>query len=240
MWTDVIDLRDFYATPLGQTARRVLRARLRALWPDVKGMNVLGLGYAVPYLGVFRGEAGRVLAAMPASQGVLPWPASGSGLTMLAGESELPLPDLSMDRILLVHALECTEMVRPLMREIWRVLADGGRLIVVVPNRTGLWARFERTPFGHGRPYSSRQVAQLLRDSMFTPVERRPALFLPPVRSRMAMAMAPAFENIGARWLPALGGVLLAEAAKTIYAANALPANAKRAYLPAAERTPGG
>lgn len=240
MWTDVIDLRDFYATTLGQVARRVVRRHVRAIWPDVKGMNVLGLGYAVPYLGIFRGEAARTLAAMPAGQGVLRWPMDEPGLTTLTENADLPFPDLSMDRIILVHALECTENVRPMMREVWRTLADGGRLIVVAPNRTGLWARFERTPFGHGRPYSARQLGQTLRDNMFTPVATRPTLFVPPLRSRMALATAPAWENVGTRWMPALGGLVVAEAVKTIYAANAVPATPKRVYLPVAERPPGG
>lgn len=239
MWTDVIDLRDFYATPLGQVARRLLRTSLRAAWPDVKGMNVLGVGYAVPFLGAFRGEAARVLSAMPAAQGVLRWPADGPGLTALTENADLPFPDLSMDRVVLVHTLECAENVRPMMREVWRVLADGGRMMVVVPNRTGLWARLERTPFGHGRPYSSRQLGQVLRDSMFTPVSIRPALFIPPVRSRMALATAGAWEKAGARWAPALGGLLMAEAVKTIYAANAVPARPARGYLQAAGRRPG-
>lgn len=239
MWIDVIDLRDFYTQPLGAVARRVLGGHLRAAWPDVSGMNVLGFGFAAPYLGQFLGEAARVLAVMPASQGVVHWPDAGPGLTALSANDELPFPDLSMDRIVLIHALECAENVRPLMREAWRVLADGGRMIVVVPNRTGLWARLERTPFGSGRPYSARQVGQVLRDCMFTPISTRPALFVPPLRSRMALATAAAWENVGSRWLPALGGVLVAEAGKTIYAANAVPARSKRAYMAVTERTPG-
>lgn len=239
MRTDVIDLRDFYATPLGHIARRGLRRHLRALWPDVKGMRVLGVGYAVPYLGIFRGEAERVLAAMPASQGVLPWPSTAQGLTVVSDDDVLPFPDLSMDRIVLVHALEGADHVRPLMREVWRVLADGGRLVVVVPNRTGLWARLEHTPFGHGRPYSPGQVTTLLRDSMFTPTSLQPALFVPPFRSRLTLATAAAWENVGGRWLPALGGVLMAEATKTIYAPNPVVAARRRAYVAVPERSSG-
>jgi hypothetical protein len=65
MWTDAIDLRDFYDSMLGKVARRMIGRRIRALWPDVRGLNVLGLGYATPFLGVFRSEAQRVLAVMP-------------------------------------------------------------------------------------------------------------------------------------------------------------------------------
>ena len=74
MRVDIIDLREFYARPLGAVVRRLIAQRVRALWRDVSGMNVFGLGYAAPYLGVFRQEATCVGALMPASQGVIAWP----------------------------------------------------------------------------------------------------------------------------------------------------------------------
>ena len=239
MWTDVVDLRDFYVSTLGQVARRMVRRRLRELWPDVTGQNVLGRGYAVPYLNGFREEAERVLAAMPAGQGVLHWPPDEAGLTTLIDELELPFPDLSMDRVLLIHALECAEQVRPLMREIWRVLSGSGRLLVVVPNRRGIWARLERTPFGHGLPYTPGQLSRVLRDNLFTPLESHPALFVPPVHSRMVLSSAPAWEQIGRRIFTTFSGVVMTEAVKQIYAAEATPtANRRRRYLPVPERTP--
>ena len=239
MWTDVVDLRDFYVSTFGQVAGRMLRRRLRELWPDVTGQNVLGLGYAVPYLNGFREEAERVLAAMPAGQGVLHWPPDEAGLTTLIDELELPFPDLSMDRVLLIHALECAEQVRPLMREIWRVLSGSGRLLVVVPNRRGIWARLERTPFGHGLPYTPGQLSRVLRDNLFTPRESHPALFVPPVHSRMVLSSAPAWEQIGRRIFTTFSGVVMTEAVKQIYAAEATPtANRRRRYLPVPERTP--
>jgi SAM-dependent methyltransferase len=239
MWMDAIDLRDFYVSPLGGVARRMIRRPVRALWPDVKGMAVLGLGYATPYLDPFRGEAERVLAAMPASQGVLNWPREGPSLTTLIDEAELPFPDLSIDRVLMVHALECTEQVRPLMREVWRVLTGSGRLIVVVPNRRGLWARFERTPFGYGRPYTPRQLSLLLRETLFTPVETRAALFVPPVRSRMMLSAAPAWEELGLRGLATFSGAIVTEATKEIYAGQPQAPARRRVYMPLANKTPG-
>ena len=125
MWTDVVDLRDFYRGSLGQMARRVIRRRLRELWPSIPGMNLLGLGYATPYLLPFRDEAARTIALMPAGQGVLHWPRDGDGLVGLCDETELPLPDYSMDRVILVHGLECSEQLRPMLRGVWRVLAEG-------------------------------------------------------------------------------------------------------------------
>ncbi len=218
MSTDVIDLRDFYATPLGQVARRMIRRRIRLIWPDTHGQRILGLGFATPYLRPFRDDAERVLAVMPAEQGVLPWPPEGPGLVTLAAEDDLPLADRSMDRVLLVHCLESTENLRALMREIWRVLADGGRLLVIAANRRSLWARLERTPFGQGRPYTPAQLNRLLRDTMFMPLQTQAALFVPPLRSPTMLRAAPAFERVGERWLPRFAGVILVEAAKQLYA----------------------
>lgn len=232
MWTDVVDLRDFYATGLGRVARRMIARRIRQLWPDLQGLNVLGLGYVTPFLGVFRGEAERVIAVMPAAQGVIHWPPGEPGLTALGDHTDLPLPDNSIDRALIVHALECAERTGPMMREVWRVLADGGRLLVVVPNRRGLWARFERTPFGHGRPYSPGQLSRSLRDAMFTPYRSSTALYVPPVGSRMILSSAGAWEEIGQRWFTTFAGIVMLEASKQIYAAPPVAALARKpAYV---------
>jgi len=234
MWSDVIDLRDFYDSSLGQTARRMIRRRIRAIWPDTHGLCVLGLGFATPYLRPFRDDTERVLAVMPSSQGVMSWPPEGPGLVTLAEETDLPLPDRSVDRVVLIHALESTEHVRLMMREIWRVLSDSGRLLVITPNRRGIWARLERTPFGQGRPYTTSQLTRLLRDNMFMPLQNATALFMPPFQSRFVLRSAPAWEQIGARWFPTFAGVLLVEAAKQIYAGAAVRERPERSrgYVP--------
>ena len=134
MQIDARELADFYETPMGQIARRQILRRLRLLWPDVSGQRVLGYGFAVPYLRPFLGEAERVVALMPAQQGVVAWP-GGKVLSALGEEDALPFPDALFDRILMVHGLEAADGTRPLMRQIWRVLAPGGRLVIVAPNR---------------------------------------------------------------------------------------------------------
>jgi len=228
MWNDVLDLRDFYSTGLGLTARRLLRHKLRALWPKVAGERVLGFGYAVPYLGLWQSEAERAIAVMPAEQGVLHWPPEGKNATTLSEETHLPLADRSIDRILLVHAVESSEALRAMLREVWRVMADGGRVIVIVPNRRSLWARLERSPFAHGRPFSVGQITRLLRDSMFTPLRTEPALIMPPFRWRLLLAWAPAWDKVGARFLRFLAGAIVIEASKQVYAAHAVPARPQR------------
>lgn len=234
MYQDVVDLNVFYNSFLGQVARRQVRARIREHWPTAAGLGVLGLGFATPYLRVFRDEAQRVVAAMPASQGISPWPGDGPSLVCLADETELPFPDESFDRILLVHAVESTESLRAMLREVWRVLGGGGRLLVVAPNRRGLWARIENNPFAHGHPFSESQLTRLLRDCLFSPESTSAALYVPPSRLRLALRAAGAWEKIGHRWGLPFAGVILVEATKQIYAASPARVRTRAARLRAA------
>ena len=135
---------------------------------------------------------------MPASQGAVVWPASGNGHTVMVEEAMLPLADASVDRLLAVHCLEASERTGPLLREMWRVLAPEGRLLLIVPNRRGVWARMDTTPFGHGRPYSRGQLERLLTDSLFTPVEWTNALYMPPIDRHWLVRWATVFERMGA------------------------------------------
>jgi len=215
MYLDVVDLRNFYAQPLGIMTRRLVGRAIRARFDDVRGLRVLGLGYATPYLGAFREEAERCIAVMPAAQGVVRWPSAAPALATLADEAMLPLPTASMDRALVVHALEMTADAAQLLQEVWRVLAPGGRLLAVVPNRRGVWARLDTTPFGNGRPFSRGQVVALLREALFTPVGWTEALYAPP--SRWFLRTAPAWERLGASLSLPFSGVLVVEATKQLY-----------------------
>jgi len=221
MRIDIIDLRDFYETDLGIAVRRIVRREIRNVWPDMAGLDCLGLGYATPFLGVFRPLANRVLNFMPAAQGVMRWPADGGSVTTLVEETSLPLADASIDRILLVHALENSESVRSMMREIWRVLSPGGRLMIITPNRRGIWARIDTTPFGHGRPFSRRQLNELMRDSQFTPIRWARTLYTPPFAFDFLARSSGAWEKIGNRLWPQFSGLLMLEASKQIYAVSA-------------------
>src|SRR4051812_15968564 len=199
MSLDVVDLRNFYGTPLGAVARRLVGLKIRNRWSDVTGLRVAGIGFAAPYLSVFRDEAERVLALMPATQGVLEWPPGGPFSAALVEETELPLPDASIDRALAVHVLEEADSAIETLREIWRIRAPGGTMLLVAPNRRGVWARSDATPFGHGRPFSRGQLTQLLRDALFSPIGWTEALYMPPVRRGWVLRSAVVFERIGAR-----------------------------------------
>ena len=217
MNSDIVDLRSFYVTILGRLAERSIAMAISAVWANLPNERLVGLGYALPWLDRFGTDAERVFAFMPATQGAVNWPPQGPSATALVFDEELPLVDSSIDRILLVHLLEHTENPRETLREVWRVLAPGGRLVVVVPNRRGVWARFEHTPFGTGRPFSRGQLTALLRETNFTPGPWSDALFFPPSRRRFLLRFHQLLERTGRRFWPMFSGVIVVEAQKRLY-----------------------
>jgi SAM-dependent methyltransferase len=222
MRPELVELEAFYRSRQGQLARRLIGRQIRQLWPDLQGRSVLGIGYAAPFLSTFE-PAERVLAFLPTADGDR-LPTEGCGRTALVREDELPLPDRSIDRVLLVHAIECSANPGRILREVWRVLADGGRLIAIVPNRRGLWCWSERTPFGHGQPYSINQLGRSLDKLLFEVQAERGALYLPPTGSRLLHRLAVPAERLGLTLMPHFAGVVLAEAEKRIYVGAPLAA----------------
>lgn len=216
MSLDVVDLRRFYSQRLGMVTRRLINHAIRKHWPTTQSERVLGVGYTTPYLGLFRESAERCLAFMPAEQGVLKWPTARPTLSALVDEYAIPLADAAVDRILLVHALEMSHDPAALLREMWRVLAPSGRIVIVTPSRRGLWARSDATPFGHGSPYSRGQIAQLLRQSWFTPSAWSEALYVPPVDRAWFLRSAIAWERAGSAISAPFAGVRLVEASKQV------------------------
>jgi SAM-dependent methyltransferase len=228
---DVRDLTAFYDAPLGQLARRVIMREIQSFWPDLRNYRVLGYGFAIPYLRAFTGTE-RSIAAMPAPLGVIGWPDENNA-ALLCEEDALPFPDVFFDRILIVHGLESAESLRPLLRQLWRVLAPEGRILLVAPNRASLWAQVQKSPFGHGRPFSRMELEILLKDGLFEPGRWTRALYAPPFET--VTRSGAGWEKLGSRLFSGIGGVHMVEAAKSLYAAaTPLPKGAKVA-LKAAE-----
>ena len=226
MHVDIVDLRTYYASPEGLRAARLIGDALAAIWQPMPQERLLGFGYTVPWLKRFRPGTERTLCFMPAGQGAVQWPSREACSTALVFEEDLPLPDAAVDRILLVHALEHAQAAHDTLSEFWRVLAPNGRLIIVVPNRRGVWARFEHTPFGTGRPYSRGQVRKLLRDANFTVETTIEALHAPPFKRAFAQRFDSLIGVLGRSFWPMFGGVLIVSARKQVY--QGLPATARR------------
>lgn len=219
MRRDVYTLRDFYAGPLGALVREAVSRKLIEAWGDGRGMDVLGVGYATPFLTAFGSEARRVVAAMPATQGAELWPAGRANRVALAAEDALPFTNALFDRVLLAHGLEESPDALALLGELHRVMAPSGRVVVVAAARRGMWSRAEHTPFGHGRPFTRTQLEQLLREAELEPTAWSRALFAPPV-AWLSRWPEP-WEQAGPLVFGPFAGLVMIEAVKRTFAPTA-------------------
>src|SRR4051794_31753036 len=219
MTPDVKRLIGFYKSPLGKISRALVREEIVRLAGSVERRRVLGLGFATPYLRFTIDKAERVLAFMPARQGASAWPREGPSHTVLCDPLEMPLADAAIDLTIAIHALEHVADAEELMRELWRITAPNGQVIIVVPRRRGIWAQRDNTPFGQGNPYSGGQLDNLLRDHSFIPEAWRDGLFLPPFQSSLVLKSTRIFERVGRLFGPAMSGVICVRARKEAFPA---------------------
>lgn len=225
---DVVELRDFYSTSLGLAVENSISMSLSSLWDQSQSEHLLGLGYPVPWMDRFASECERAICLMPAGQGACHWPSPKQTATALTYDDELPLRDSSVDRILMVHFLEHAESADECLSEAWRVLSPGGVLMIVVPNRRGVWTRFENTPFGTGKPYSKGQLNRLLRDNKFTPEQWNDALHFAPSKREFSLRLRSSMEAVGRKFWPVFAGTIIVAATKRLYQGIPAAARAKR------------
>lgn len=213
------DFEKFYKSRLGEAVAFLLMKRMGDLWGDCNGLSVLGMGHARPLLAAYGATAKASIAATAHLGHDTAWAATDRGVsTCLAEEDRLPFADDTFDRIILLHAVEEADSPRAVLREAWRVLAPEGRALIVVANRKGLWSLSEGNPFGHGRPWTRRQLIAYLDDHLFQVTASTTALHCPPVKWGPVASAAEGWEKFGQLFTPGFGGVVMVEATKRLYA----------------------
>ncbi|MBO1361575.1 methyltransferase domain-containing protein [Acetobacter sacchari] len=231
MQQEVRTASEFYAGSAGGAAAEVLGGRLLELWPDLSGLRLLGLGFASPFLPLWRDRVGVSVSARLNTPLTVRAPVKGGDHDCVVDPAQLPFDDLSFDRVLLIHALETTDAASTLLRAVWKLLRDDGKLLLVVPNRRGVWALNDATPFGQGTPFSQRQIARRLSQALFH-VERRQTGLYPPPFGRLARGRPGVIvERVGRTLLPTMGGVVIMEAVKDQWSGTPLLASPGRVEL---------
>lgn len=220
MHHDIVDLQRFYyKRSLGRMVQRLLRERLTERWPAAKtqGMTIAGFGFAAPMLRPYLSQARRVTALMPGQQGVMAWPAGMQNHSVLCEETAWPIDTGSLDRLVMLHGLETSDHPAALLAEAWRVLGPGGRMIIMVPNRAGLWAASDDTPFGFGRSYTAGQLEAQTRKAGFVTGWNGAAIYVPPSDRRFWLRTAGMWERTGMKISRVLiAGMVLAELTKQV------------------------
>jgi SAM-dependent methyltransferase len=235
MTFDAIRLQSWYGTDQGKSVVR-LAGGVMERWVSLLGANrSCGLGYTQPYLNHLSKHLGKCVGASPAEMGVSSWPVGRDNRIAQIRPDALPFPDQHFNRVIITHLLEGAVSSRGIIREVWRILEPGGRVLLMVPNRGGLWARSDSTPFGWGQPFSPGQLRVVLQDSLFVVRQSCFALFQPPLKNSRWLGSANSWEKAGNRWFAPLGGVIICEAEKLVYAKSKLRSDLEMVHQPAVE-----
>ena len=228
MRLDVTELMSFYNTPLGGCAQKAILERINGLWGSLDGLDVLGIGYAPPFLEGLTGTPRRRISLMPTGQGAHSWmPSERGSATALSEDTRMPFPDALFDRVLIVHALEEAGHAPHFLREVWRVSAPEAKILIIAPNRSGVWSLSDATPFGHGRPFSQKQLKRLMRDALIEPTAWARSLYTPPIDWKIFTSSSEGWERAGEIFVSKLGGVNLIEGVKRVRIDPTLPGRAR-------------
>lgn len=211
-------LEKFYASRLGKAAQTMALRRLQSVWPDLHGRDILAYGYGTPYILPYVEHAKRLVLAMPGGQGAIAERSRRGIMSCLVQDDLLPFADAQFDNVVVAHGVEEADSLSTLLAELWRVTRPEGRIIIIAANRSGLWARSEKSPFGTGRPFSRTQLRSFLRSEKFEPTFWSGALYAPPVRMLTGPTLLPTFERFGETVWPGFSGLVLVEAVKRLYA----------------------
>lgn len=227
---DVIQFKQFYSSRLGERVSEMIMHALLELWPSAKNDVMLVVGFAAPYMAHYANNSAALLMCMQAEQGAAAWPANAPNRVALTHDAELPFQSNSINRVLLIHSVEHSENLNAMMQEVYRVLVPGGRVLAVVPNRVSMWAGSSKSPFGFGRPFNLLQLRALLTSHQFTITRCASALFMPPIIAKLSRKLSQKIEPVGRICWWFMGGVLLQEAEKQLYASIKEPAYARKPY----------
>lgn len=210
---DVSDLKNFYRSSYGRVVRGEVVKLLKELTPKDNLGKRLFAGFGIPY----SPQQSNDLLLMLAHMGVYAWPNQVDNRTLLVYENEWPFADQEFDEIILIHGLEYSQNSDALINECYRCLKSEARLIIITPNRRGVWAHTNKTPLGFGQPYSVTQLGVMLNKNGFMLTKAKRALYKLPFASIYGHLLSTLFEFIAKRILQKFSGLVGVVAIKQVY-----------------------
>jgi SAM-dependent methyltransferase len=252
MASQIIGLREWLTTPVGQYLLQWERAQLDIAVADVFGYHALQLGW--PDIAAL--QANR----MPHQWLALGHPADNAGLTqdlpagialpagvpaaaaLVTDFAALPFPEASLDLLVMPHTLEFSQDPHAALREAARVLVPEGRMVICGLNPTSLWGWRQQ----RGRMARKAGVGSLylpdggefigywrLRDWLrllsFEVESSSFGCYRPAVRSAAWLERMAWMDKLGSRYWPILGAAYCITAVKKVRGMRMLGASWKKA-----------
>jgi SAM-dependent methyltransferase len=225
-------LQDWYRSPLGAEVAALESACVQRLLSDTFGYYLVQLGVTESFRDAMASSRIRHRILMPCEQ-----PSGHGGREIVGWPSRLPLASDSIDALLLPHTLDFSPDPNAVLREVERVLIPEGRVIVLGFNALsawGLWSLLRgsetQVPWC-GRFRTAHQIEDWLAVLGFDIEIREHIMFRPPFRRALGPNCS-AFDTLGRRLWPILGGVYSIRAVKRVATLTPLrPAWGRRSLL---------
>jgi len=217
----------WYQTPLGALCDTLEKEAIFSLISVRESECVLGVGCGTGVYLLELAQRGAQVAGVDSSPNMIEIAQrklAGAGYAAhlkLADAEALPFPDDTFDTALSVLLLEFVAAPQKIIREMFRVVKPGGRLVIGTLNRYSVWAlrrslltalgssKHVRATYLTRRYLNSLLLAEGGRDLLW-----RSAIYFPPVDNHFFLRTALFLENIGHRVLPFSGAFLAVRANK--------------------------
>lgn len=219
---------DWFASPLGRALLADQVACVDAHVGELGGARQLHIGISPELLLATRSDFSQRIVATPYWQPGLPKGA------LVCDPDELPIPDGSIDLVILHHSADFSAWPHQVLREAVRVLRGGGHLVLVGFNPLSSWgvrkllSRHRYGPWGGRFLLRSRMEDWIhLLDCV---VERSGSYFFRlPMQNPGAMQRLEVMESVGAQAMLPVGAYYCILATRRVGA----PVARRRAWVPA-------
>lgn len=192
---------------LPDAASEIIQSCIDGMWGDVDAQAIMGL---LTRHNAYDAPGKRVARTFTDDTNPFPMQA------VCAQGEALPYRVDQFTHLLVTHVVEFSHHPIELVQECARVLEPQGRMILIVANRSGLWARADGTVLGDGQPYSYAQICTLLDQAKLKIMHTRHCLLTPPMRSEKWFTRVAKITEPLAPFCPILCGVHVLEIQKQV------------------------
>ncbi len=222
-------VRQWFTTPLGRSIEAHEANHLRDVLPRLYGAVALQLGSI--------GELDLLDSAAAPKHILLDLPIQPGSICVRGVPEQLPFDCKSVDVALLPHTLDFCDDAHSVLREVSRVLAPEGHIVILGFNPVSLWglrrllARRPRAMPWRGNFFSLSRIKDWLALLDLQVTHGNMLYYRPPIQHEGAMHRMHFLDKAGDRWWPLMAGMYMVVAKKRVVGITPLPVEWKKSSL---------
>ena len=213
-------LRSWFDSPLGLSLQAIETNRLRSILPNLYGKVILQLGAL--------GKMNMIDSSPAPTRVVIDLLGNNHAVAVQGFPEALPFAGRSVDIALLPHTLDFASDPHQVLREVDRVLAPEGHVIVLGFNPLSMWGITRVFARRRGRvPWCAHffgvaRIKDWLRLLEYEVTAGQMLYYRPPLQKESVMDRLYFLDKVGDRWWPLMAAAYLVVAKKRVYGVTPL------------------